>query len=274
MIPTFKNNRFASLIGMEGGHSINSSMGALRAFSYLGARYMTLTHSCSTPWAQSANDNSGNVIGLTTYGRAIVLEMNRIGMMVDISHVAIQTMFDTLNTTLAPVIFSHSNARALCDHIRNVPDAVLDLLPQNGGVVMVVFYPLFVCQRFLNESNRLASTPGCDSACVSAGLAAYQMTAEACNTSDVVAHIDYIVQRIGIDYVGIGSDYDGVSILPVGLEDVSKYPNLISELIMMGYKDEDINKILSENIIRVLRDVENVSLNLQAVTPVGPVGPE
>eukprot|EP00026_Physarum_polycephalum_P007696 Phypoly_transcript_07761.p1 GENE.Phypoly_transcript_07761~~Phypoly_transcript_07761.p1 ORF type:complete len:437 (+),score=71.11 Phypoly_transcript_07761:219-1529(+) len=270
VLPTFNSKKLPSLMGMEGGHSINSSMGALRAFYYLGARYMTLTHTCSTPWAQSANENSGDVIGLTPYGRQIVLEMNRLGMMVDLSHVAVQTMFDALNTTLAPVIFSHSNAYTLCNNIRNVPDDVLALLPQNGGVVMVVFYPLFVCQRAIDESNRLNITCNGVEACVTDGLLAYQKSENACNISDVVAQIDYIVSKAGIDHVGIGSDFDGITVLVKGLQDVSTYPFLFSALIEKGYKDEDINKILSGNILRVMQKVEEVAQELQKTMPIGP----
>lgn len=269
IVPTFKDGKFPSLIGMEGGHSINSSMGALRAFYYLGARYMTLTHTCSTPWAQSANDDSGDVIGLTPYGRQIVQEMNRIGMMVDLSHVAVQTMYDALNTTTAPVIFSHSNARALCDHIRNVPDDVLRLLPANGGVVQVVFYPAFVCNRYREKEIEWSLFPGCNDSCVAEHMAEYQNSSLACNVSDVADHIDHIRNVSGIDHVGIGSDYDGVSVVPVGLEDVSKYPNLIAELITRGYSDDDINKVLSGNIIRVMQQVEAEAQRLQQSDPVG-----
>jgi len=270
ILPIFKSGKVPSLIGMEGGHSINSSMNLLRAFYHLGARYLTLTHTCSTPWAQSANDLSGTVIGLTTYGRQIVREMNRIGMMVDLSHVAVQTMHDALDTSTAPIIFSHSNARALCNHIRNVPDDVLARLPENGGVVMVVFYPGFLCERYRLEGLRLANITGCDSSCVSQGLAAFQATAEACNVSDVADHIDYIKGHAGIDHIGIGSDYDGVDALPVGLEDVSKYPNLIAELVRRSYSDDDVKKILSRNMIRVLQRVEEEAHRLQQSDPVGP----
>eukprot|EP01112_Ceratiomyxa_fruticulosa_P014617 TRINITY_DN4203_c0_g1_i1.p1 TRINITY_DN4203_c0_g1~~TRINITY_DN4203_c0_g1_i1.p1 ORF type:complete len:278 (-),score=45.46 TRINITY_DN4203_c0_g1_i1:66-899(-) len=236
----FSQGKIASLIGMEGGHSINSSLGTLRMFRQLGATYMTLTHTCSTPWAQSANDNSGNVIGLTDFGRQVVLEMNRIGMMVDISHVAPQTMMDTLDTTLAPVIFSHSNALSLCNVSRNVPDDVLLRLPKNGGVIMVVFYPNFVCEEpFIGN----------------------------CSIFDMIAHIDYIKNLIGIDYIGFGSDFDGIPRVLQGLEDVSKYPVLMAELIKKGYSDSDILKISGQNILRVKKQVEVVSQQLNGLYP-------
>jgi len=231
----FEAKKISSFMGMEGGHSINNSIGALRMLYRLGARYMTLTHSCSTPWAQSANDNSGNVIGLTDFGKQIVLEMNRLGMLVDLSHVAVQTMNDALDTTKAPVIFSHSNAWALCNHVRNVPDSVLKRLVDNGGVVMVVFYPGYVCQNW-TESNRIN-----------------------CTLDNVVDHIDYIKNLVGIDHVGLGSDFDGVSDLATGLEDVSKYLDLTAALVRRGYSDEDILKVISQNSLRVLARAEEVA---------------
>jgi len=234
----FNQHKIASLIGMEGGHSINSSIAILRVFYYLGARYMTLTHNCNTPWAEAANnsdDSYPDVRGLTELGVQIVQEMNKLGMMVDLSHVAPETMTDALDNTSAPVIFSHSGARALCDHVRNVPDEILVRMQQNGGVVMVPFVPMFLTCSLI------------------------------ANISDVADHIDYIKKVAGIDHVGYGSDFDGTPALPIGLEDVSTYPSLTAELIRREYSDGDIRKVIGGNIIRVLATVEQVSQQLKSV---------
>jgi len=238
IISAFSLGKIASFLGMEGGHSIDSSMGALRMFYNMGARYMTLTHNCNTPWAQSWNGPILNDEGLTEFGKDIVLEMNRLGMLVDISHVAKTTMKTVLNITKAPVIFSHSSAYSLCPIGRNVPDDVLDMLPANGGVVMVNFY-----RSFINCTNPQNAT-----------------------LSQVADHIDYIREKAGIDHVGYGSDFDGVSAeLPIGLEDVSKYPQLTAELIRRGYSDSDIIKVIGGNLIRVLEEAEKVALSLQTI---------
>eukprot|EP01111_Echinosteliopsis_oligospora_P009254 TRINITY_DN2683_c0_g1_i1.p1 TRINITY_DN2683_c0_g1~~TRINITY_DN2683_c0_g1_i1.p1 ORF type:complete len:451 (-),score=111.16 TRINITY_DN2683_c0_g1_i1:39-1391(-) len=263
------HHKVASLMGMEGGHCINNSIGALRSFYQLGVRYMTLTHSCSTSWAQSSSDTSGDVIGLTEFGKEIVFEMNRMGMMVDLSHVAVQTMDDSLNATLSPVIFSHSNALALCNTTRNVPDRILHRLKDNNGVIMINFYAAYICESFRLEQIRLSSIPNCTAACVNAGLTAFQANqTTACTVSDVADHIDYIKNLIGVDYIGIGSDFDGVDFLPVGLENVGEYPNLFAELVRRQYSDTDIVKIMSGNMMRVLAEVEQQSASIKQKFPI------
>jgi len=237
LIKGFREGKIASLIGMEGGHSINNSLATLRMFYQLGARYMTLTWTCTLDWADSA-DGPFTHNGLTDFGRTVVREMNRLGMLVDISHVSAQVMRDALNTSLAPVIFSHSNAQALCNVSRNVPDDVLDRLPANGGIVMVVFYPPFVS---VNSSN--------------------------VTLSDVVNHIDYIKNRIGVDYVGLGSDFDGVPYMPPDLDNVSKFVDLTVELIKRGYTNQQIQKVLGLNLLRVFRKAEAVSAHLRRTVP-------
>ena len=217
--------RIASLIGMEGGHSIDSSLGVLRDMYRLGARYMTLTHSLSTPWADSATDTA-RLGGLSPFGEEVVREMNRLGMLVDLSHVSPDTMADALRVTSAPVIFSHSSARAVTDVPRNVPDEILTRLPANGGVVMVTFVPSFVS----------ADSPA--------------------TIDDVADHIDHIRQVAGIDHVGLGGDFDGITSVVQGLEDVSTYPALVAELLRRGYADEDIAKIARGNVLRALRGAE------------------
>ncbi|GFS16924.1 dipeptidase [Elysia marginata] len=230
----FKDGLVGSLMGLEGGHMIDSSMGNLRMFYELGIRYMTLTHNCNTPWAENWREddmnNTGGIKGLTGFGEMIVKEMNRIGMMVDLSHVSIQTMKDALRVTRAPVIYSHSSAYTLCNHSRNVHDSVLHQVKENKGVVMVNFYNDYVtCSPNATLDN-------------------------------VADHIDYIKNLIGADSVGIGGDYDGVGRLPVGLEDVSKYPNLFAELIRRNWTEADLEKLAGKNLLRVFREVEKVGL--------------
>mmetsp|Transcript_30395 Transcript_30395/g.85053 ORF Transcript_30395/g.85053 Transcript_30395/m.85053 type:complete len:405 (+) Transcript_30395:158-1372(+) len=221
----FDGGRVGSLIGIEGGHQIDSSLGALRMFYKLGARYMTLTHSCNTPWADSASVPAEHD-GLTDFGREVVAEMNRLGMLVDISHVSEETMSDVLDMAQSPVIFSHSNAYTLCQNPRNVPDSILDRLPQNGGIVMVTAVPKYL-------------TPSA-----------------VANVSDMADHIEYIRDRIGVGHIGIGADLDGITDHVVGLSDVSMYPNLIAELFRRSFSDDDVKKILGENIMRVLQENE------------------
>ena len=268
----FKSGRIASLIGMEGGHSIDNSIAALRMFYRLGARYMTLTHSKNTDWADSATDDP-RFGGLSPFGEEIVREMNWLGMLVDLSHVSPDTMTDAIRVSEAPVIFSHSSARALNDVPRNVPDDVLQLLQKNGGVVMVTFVPGFLSPRVAAwtklqtaEQTRLAQLHPNDQAAVARGVDTWTRAnpAPRALVSDAADHIDHIRQVAGIDHIGLGGDFDGITSVPEGLEDVSKYPSLTAELLRRGYKDDDIKKILGLNVLRVMRQVEKVSAKLQA----------
>jgi membrane dipeptidase len=267
-----KSGRIASLIGMEGGHSIDNSLAALRMFYRLGARYMTLTHTANTPWADSANGPAEHH-GLTPFGEEVVREMNWLGMMVDLSHVSPETMAAALRVTQAPVIFSHSDARALDDHIRNVPDAILQQLPKNGGVIMVTFVPGFVSPRVNDwntqqtaEQDRLKAAHPNDAAAVKAGVDAWTAAhpMPRATIGEVADHIDHIRKVAGIDHIGIGSDFDGITQTIPGLDDVSTYPALTAELLKRGYSDGDVRKILGENVLRAFHDVERVSKKLQA----------
>ena len=267
----FAAGRIASLIGIEGGHSIDSSMGALRMFYKLGVRYMTLTHSRNIPWADSATDTVG-AGGLTEFGKEVIREMNRLGMLADLSHVSEATMRDVLDVSEAPVIFTHSSSFAMCNHVRNVPDDVLGRLAENGGVIMVTFVPGYISEETRlhgvkrnEERERLASMPGSTDETVSEGIAAWNEAnpAPPATLSQVADHIDHIRQVIGIDYIGIGGDFDGITTVVVGLEDVSTYPMLTAELVRRGYSDEDIMKILGRNVLRAMRDAEAVAGRLQ-----------
>jgi membrane dipeptidase len=237
-----KSGKIASLIGMEGGHSIDSSLGVLRDMYRLGARYMTLTHNVNLPWVVSAAEPAA-VHGLTPQGEDILREMNRLGMLIDLSHVSPETMQAALKVSSAPVIFSHSNARGVSDVPRNVPDAILQQLPKNGGVVMVTFVPSFSSQEVADYGKKDAE---------------YQKThpAPRATVADVANHIDHIKKVAGIDHIGIGGDFDGIESVVKGLEDTSTYPNLIVELLKRGYSDSDIKKITNENILRALRGAE------------------
>jgi len=272
-----RERKIASLIGMEGGHAINSSLGALRMFYRLGARYMTLTHSRNVPWADSATDTPAND-GLSPFGVEVVREMNRLGMLVDLSHTSPATMADVLDVVRAPVIFSHSSARALTDVPRNVPDDILRRLPQNGGVVMVTFVPGFVSQEVADygaretaERQRLEGQYAGDAAAVERGLTTWRQTNPAPRASllQVADHIDHIKQVAGIDHIGLGGDFDGISSVVVGLEDVSTYPLLLNELMSRGYSDDDIRKIAYRNILRVLRQADAVAHPQRNSEPVG-----
>ncbi len=267
----FAAGRIASMMGIEGGHSIDSSLGALRMFHRLGVGYMTLTHSRNIPWADSATDTMA-VDGLTEFGKEVVREMNRLGMLVDLSHVSPATMHDALDVTEAPVIFSHSSSFAMCNHVRNVPDDVLVRLAENNGVIMVTFVPGYISEETRlhgvkrnEERERLASVPGSTDESVAEGIAAWNEAnpTPPATLAQVADHIDHIRQVIGIDYIGIGGDYDGISSLPVGLEDVSTYPMLTAELVRRGYSDEDILNILGRNVLRVMREAEAVAARLQ-----------
>jgi membrane dipeptidase len=267
-----RQGKIASLIGMEGGHSIDNSLADLRMFQRLGARYMTLTHTSNTPWADSATDTP-KFNGLSFFGEEVVKEMNWLGMLVDLSHVSPDTMEDAIRVSRAPVIFSHSVARALNDHPRNVPDNILKMLPKNGGVIMVTFVPGFVSTR-VNAWNKLqtahqdrlkAAYPN-DAALVKAGVDKWTADnpAPRATIADVADHIDHIRKTAGIDHIGIGSDFDGITQTVRDLDDVSTYPRLTAELMKRGYSDADLKKILGLNILRVFRDAEQVSKQLKA----------
>ena len=245
---SFKAGRIGSLIGMEGGHSIDSSLATLRMMFALGARYMTLTHSANVPWAD-ASPGPAVLGGLSKFGEEVVREMNRLGMLVDLSHVSPDTMEDALRVTEAPVIFSHSSARGIANHHRNVPDNILQLVAKNGGVVMVTFVPGFISQAVVDYDARPAA----------------ERTGPAPQATllQVADHIDHIRKVAGIDHIGLGGDFDGISSVVAGLEDVSTYPALTAELLKRGYKDDDIKKILGLNVLRVMRQVEKVAASLQ-----------
>ena len=265
----FAAGKIASLLGAEGGHSIASSLGVLRALYGLGVRYMTLTHNSNVGWADSATDTP-DAGGLTDFGRAVVREMQPIGMLVDLSHVAPSTMRDALDVAGAPVIFSHSSARALCDHPRNVPDEVLARLAVNGGVCMVTFVPAFVSPEcgawqagLLAELDRR----GLDRRDMSAWDAvapeweAAHPVPEATLTQ-VADHIDHVRAVAGIDHIGIGGDYDGSAAMPTGLSDVSGYPALFAELLTRGWTEPDCAALAGGNLLRVLRDAENAATSV------------
>jgi membrane dipeptidase len=277
----FKAGRIASMMGAEGGHSIDSSMGTLRMMYELGVRYMTLTHSTNVPWADSATDTPA-VGGLTPSGEDVVREMNRLGMLVDLSHTSPDTMDDALRVTRVPVIFSHSNARAVCDVPRNVPDEILKKLPANGGIVMVTFVPGFTApeagKRFplvQAEMKRLLAEFPSDPTRMREGLTEWRKRnpEPKATLSQVADHIDHIRKVAGIDHIGIGGDLDGIDTTIEGLEDVSKYPALTAELLKRGYSDEDAKKILGLNILRVMRAAEKVAAELRTSTPPSTVLP-
>ncbi len=239
----FGAGRIASLMGMEGGHVLENSLGALRAYYAAGARYLTLTHGCNTDWADSATDDPVHD-GLTRFGQEVVREMNRLGMLVDLSHTSPATMHDVLDIAEAPVIYSHSSARALTDHPRNVPDDVLRRLPDNGGVVMVTFVPGFV-----SEALRTYEGPPAD--------------APRALLTDVADHIEHIRDVAGIDHVGLGGDFDGISTVVLGLEDVSTYPALLEELERRGWTESDLRALVGGNVLRVMREAEAAARRAQ-----------
>ena len=271
----FKAGKIGSLLGVEGGHAIENSLGALRVYYDLGARYMTLTHNVTLAWADAALDSAAHG-GLTPFGKEVVHEMNRLGMMVDLAHVSPGVMSDALNVTESPVIFSHSATRALTNHPRNVPDSILQRLPKNGGVVMVTFVPSFVNTKFgAWEASRdsvvtaLLAT-GADSAAVRTQVRAWVAANPRPTTSisDVADHIEHVRKIAGVDHIGIGSDFDGMGpVTPAGLEDVSKFPYLFAELIRRGWKDADLKKLAGLNVLRVMRANEAVAKRLQAERP-------
>ena len=267
-----KSGRIASLIGVEGGEQINNSLAVLRDYYALGARYMTLTHTQSTDWADSANDKPVHH-GLTAFGRAIVHEMNRLGMLVDLSHVAPETMKAALETTQAPVIFSHSSARALDDHPRDVPDDVLRMVKQNHGIVMANFYPPFVSQAVANwGADRAGASAKFDALYVGQpdrAKAAMDKWKSAhpqpkATIAEVADHIDHIRKIAGVESVGIGSDFDGIEVTPAGLDGVDKYPALFEELARRGWTDDELADLAGRNILRVMHEAEQVAAKLQA----------
>ncbi|MFD5114738.1 dipeptidase [Streptomyces sp. NPDC058391] len=266
-----RQGRIASLMGAEGGHSINNSLATLRALHTLGVRYMTLTHNDNIAWADSATDAPG-VGGLSAFGHEVVREMNRTGMLVDLSHVAVTTMHDALAVTEAPVIFSHSSARAICDHPRNIPDDVLALLRDNGGVAMATFVPKFILPA------AVAWTARADDNMRAHGLHALDTTPEAmkihqafeasnprpmATAATVADHLDHMREIAGVDHIGIGGDFDGTAFTPTGLEDVAGYPNLIAELLSRKWSTSDLSKLTWQNAVRVLRAAEEVARGLR-----------
>jgi membrane dipeptidase len=266
-----KAGKIASLIGLEGGHSINDSLATLREMYRAGGRYMTLTHWSNNHWADAATDAPQHG-GLTAFGVMVVLEMNRLGMLVDLSHVSEQTMNRVLDVARAPVIFSHSSARAIDGHPRNVPDAVLKRVAANGGIVMVNFSPDFVSEAARAyyadveaETARLKELMPGDPAGVEKGLAAWKAAHPEVKATlrQVADHIDHIRTVAGVDHVGLGSDFDGISRVPAGLEDVSHYPDLLEELARRGYSDDDLRKVAGLNILRVMKQAEAVAARLQ-----------
>ena len=270
-----RSGRIASLIGIEGGHSIDNSLAVLRQLYALGARYMTITHADNDDWADSATADPVHG-GLTPFGKLVIGEMNRLGMLVDLSHVAPKTMNDVLDITAAPVIFSHSSARALTNHARNVPDDVLRRVKDNDGVVMVTWVPTFVSEKARlrdashdAEEARLKTLFKGQPDAVKAKLAEWETAnpAPRATVQDVADHIDHVVQIAGVDHTGIGADLDGITSTPEGLESVADYPRLFAELIRRGYTDDQLKGIAGLNVLRVMRKNEAVAARLQKERP-------
>jgi membrane dipeptidase len=266
-----KNGKIASLLGLEGGHAIENSLSLLREYYDMGARYMTLTHNVTLDWADAALDTMKRH-GLTPFGREVVREMNRLGMIVDLSHVAPSTMSSALDVTQAPVIFSHSAARALVDHPRNVPDSILARVPKNGGVVMVPFVTVFVSAAVKADDDSLAAVTAAaakrhpnDAQAARAEVASWRAAdpRPKATIAQVADHIEHIRKIAGVDHVGIGSDFDGITENVVGLEDVSKFPALFAELARRGWSDADLAKLASGNVLRVIAEAERVSARLK-----------
>ena len=272
----FKAGKVGSMLGMEGGHAIENSLGALRAYYAMGVRYMTLTHNVTLDWADAALDSAKHH-GLTPFGREVVREMNRLGMLVDISHVSPGAMSNVLDVAEAPVIFSHSGARALVDHPRNVPDSILRRLPKNGGVVMVPFVPSFVSQKQHEHglsrqhvARDMRQHYGGDTAGFAREMHAWDAAnpAPRATLQDVADVIDHVKRVAGANHVGIGSDFDGVDDdLPLGLEDQSTYPALFAELIRRGWSDADLKKLAGENVLRAMTEAEQAAKRIQKLRP-------
>lgn len=271
----YARGRIGSLLGMEGGHAIENSLGALRAFYDLGVRYMTLTHNVTLDWADAAAGPARHN-GLTPFGHEVVREMNRLGMLVDLSHVSPAVMSAALNTTEAPVIFSHSSARAVTDVPRNVPDSILARLPKNGGVVMVTFVPGFVSQKVADFGNAITAVRDSiakrfpnDNDAQFRAIAAWREShpVPVATIADVADHLDHIKRVAGAAHVGIGGDFDGITETVQGLEDVSKYPDLLAELVKRGWTDAELRGLVGENVLRVLARAEVVSARLRKERP-------
>jgi membrane dipeptidase len=266
----FAHGRIASLMGMEGGHVLEASLGALRAFRELGARYLTLTHNKTNEWADSATDEPRHG-GLSPFGREVVREMNRLGMLVDLSHVAPTTMAAALDTSEAPVIFSHSSARAVCDVARNVPDEILRRIPTNGGVVMVTFVAGFVWQPAADALIPAIAEAGRRSAGITDPRALRHIRQEVLRDlavprpplTAVADHVEHVARVAGVEHVGIGGDYDGNQFWPTGMEDVTSYPHLFAELIRRGWTDADLARLAGANVLRVMREAEAVAARLR-----------
>jgi membrane dipeptidase len=266
----FQAGKISCLIGIEGGHAIENSLGALRMFAALGVRYMTLTHWATLDWADAATDSARHG-GLSPFGETVVQEMNRVGMLVDLSHVADATMMDALRVSRAPVFFSHSSARALAAHVRNVPDSILRLVGEQGGVVLVNFAPAFISEEVRAydaewgfSSARFRALVATDTAVVRDSLAAWTARGPRATLAQVADHVEHIRRVCGVDCVGVGSDFDGISSTPTGLGDVSRFPDLLAELLRRGWTDADIRKLAGQNVLRVLRAAERVAREMAA----------
>jgi membrane dipeptidase len=272
---SFRAGKIGSMLGLEGGHAIENSLGALRAYYDMGARYMTLTHNVTLDWADAALDSAKHG-GLTTFGKEVVREMNRMGMLVDLSHVSPATMSDALDATEAPVIFSHSAARAIVDHPRNVPDSILARLPKNGGVVMVTFVTSFVSKevKAWGDAQGAAQTAarqrlGNDTAGVRRAMEEWTKAnpQPKATLAQVADHVEHVRKVAGVNNVGIGSDFDGITDVVVGLEDVSTFPALFAELSRRGWTEADLRKLAGENVLRALKQAETVSARLKKQRP-------
>ena len=258
------DSKISCLIGIEGGHAIENSLGALRMFYRLGVRYMTLTHWETIDWADAATDSAKHG-GLTPFGEEVVREMNRLGMLVDLSHVSDATMVGAIRVSRAPVFYSHSSARALCNHVRNVPDSILKMVRANGGVVMVNFNPGFVSEAVRVHEDSMARraralrAAGVDTTAVADSLKGWAARGPKATLAQVADHIEHIRDVAGVDAVGLGSDFDGITEVPVGLEDVSKFPDLLAELLRRGWSEQDVRKVAGLNALRVMRAAERVA---------------
>jgi membrane dipeptidase len=270
-----RNRKIAALIGIEGGHAIENSLGALRQFHAMGVRYLTLTHTSTIDWADAATDRERHG-GLSRFGEEVVREMNRLGMLVDLSHVSQGTMSDALRVSAAPVIFSHSSARAIADHPRNVPDSILVRLKANGGIIMVNFYSGFTEPGAVALARASYGVQDSIRALYPDDAAARERAMDQWRRENpmprgtlgtIADHVDHIVKVAGIDHVGLGSDFDGITSLPVGLDDVSRFPYLTAELLRRGYSDADVRKILGGNLLRAMRQAETVAARLQRERP-------